>query len=174
MTSFIRDTIQGAQFHITIVKTTDSSERGMNPVTMTIISPRKEYWPSRGSNQRPPVLKSATLPTFFPTSPLIISVVRKKRTTSMQSKSIGLISLMLLFIIRYTSIAEPHSSVGSVADLRTGGRWFDPRLGQYSFRGLMIVIVTGFIPLSLLSVVLTMVMLESNQWLGKNIVRSAG
>ena len=33
--------------------------------------------------------------------------------------------------------AEPHSSVGSIADLRTGGRWFDARLGQYSFRGLM-------------------------------------
>ena len=30
-------------------------------------------------------------------------------------------------------VAEPHSSVGSVADLRTGGRWFDCRLGQYSF-----------------------------------------
>ena len=41
----------------------DSSERGMNPVTMTIINLRKEYWPSRGSNQRPPVLKSATLLT---------------------------------------------------------------------------------------------------------------
>ena len=39
-----------------------------------------------------------------------------------------------------TSYAEPHSSVGSVADLRTGGRWCDPRLGRYSFRGLMIVI----------------------------------
>ena len=33
----------------------------MNPVAMTIINPRKEYWPSRGSNQRPPVLKFATL-----------------------------------------------------------------------------------------------------------------
>ena len=44
--------------------------------------------------------------------------------------------------------AEPHSSVGSVADVRTGGHRFDPRLGQYSFRGLMIVIATGFIPLS--------------------------
>ena len=43
--------------------------------------------------------------------------------------------------------AEFHSSVGSVADLRTGGRWFDPRLGQYSFRGLMIVIATGLISL---------------------------
>ena len=48
---------------MTIVETTDSDERGMNPVAMTIINPRKEYWPSRGSNQRPPVLKSATLPT---------------------------------------------------------------------------------------------------------------
>ena len=49
--------------HITIVETTDSGERGMNPVAMTIIIPRKEYWPSRGLNQRPPVLKSATLST---------------------------------------------------------------------------------------------------------------
>ena len=29
--------------HITIVETTDSGERGMNPVAMTIINPRKEY-----------------------------------------------------------------------------------------------------------------------------------
>ena len=58
--------------------------------------------------------------------------------------------------------AKPHSSVGSVPLLRTGGCWFDSRLGQYSFRGLMIVIVTGFIPLSPLSVVLTMVMWESS------------
>ena len=55
-------------------------------------------------------------------------------------------------------IMEGRSSVGSVADMRTGGHWFDPRLGHYSFRGLMIVIATGFIPSSLLSVVSTMVM----------------
>ena len=30
--------------YITIVKTKDSDERGMNPVTMTIINPWKEYW----------------------------------------------------------------------------------------------------------------------------------
>ena len=41
----------------------DSGERGMNPVATTIINPWKEYWLSRGSNQQPPVLKSATLPT---------------------------------------------------------------------------------------------------------------
>ena len=38
-------------------------ERGMNPVANAIINPRKEYWLSRESNQRSPVLKSATLPT---------------------------------------------------------------------------------------------------------------
>ena len=49
--------------HTTIVKTTDSGERGMNPIETTIINPRKEYWPSQGSNQRPPFLKSTMLPT---------------------------------------------------------------------------------------------------------------
>ena len=49
--------------HITIDETMDSGERRMNPVTMPIISPRKEYWPSQESNQQPPVLKSYTLPT---------------------------------------------------------------------------------------------------------------
>ena len=47
------------------------------------------------------------------------------------------------------------------ADLRTGGRWFNPHLGQYSFRGLIIVIVTGFIPLSPLSIVLPIVLWEA-------------
>ena len=41
----------------------DSCERGMNPDAITIINPRKEHWPSRESNQRPPVHKSATLMT---------------------------------------------------------------------------------------------------------------
>ena len=70
--------------------------------------------------------------------------------------------------------SEPNSSVGSVADLRTGGRWIDPRLGQYSFPGLMIVIATGFIPLSPLSVASTMVYVGKQRWFGKNIVRSTG
>ena len=38
----------------------------------------------------------------------------------------------------------------------------------------MIVIVTTFIPLSLLSIVLTMVMWENSKWLGKNIVWGTG
>jgi hypothetical protein len=36
-----------AASHITIVETMDSCGRGMNPVAMIIINPRKEYWPSR-------------------------------------------------------------------------------------------------------------------------------
>ena len=35
------------------------------------------------------------------------------------------------------ALDESHSSVGSTEDLRTGGRWFDPQLGQHSFRGLL-------------------------------------
>ena len=61
---------------------------------------------------------------------------------------------------QYVTPRPMAQSVTSVADLRTGGRWL---LGQYSFRGLMIVIATGFIPLSPLSVVSKMVMLESSQ-----------
>ena len=53
---------------------------------------------------------------------------------------------------------EPHSSVGSVGDFKTAGGWFDPRFDEYSFRKLMIVIAIGFIPLSPLYVVSTMVM----------------
>ena len=113
---------------MTIVETMDRGERGMNPVTMTIISPRKECW----------------------------------------------LCLWLNSDLLFSSIPEPHSSFGGVSDLRTGGCWFDPWLGQYTFGGLMIVIATGFIPLSPLSVLSTEVMWESSQWLGKNIVQSTG
>ena len=68
----------------------------------------------------------------------------------------------------------PHSSVGSTEDLRTGGCWFDPQHGQCSLCGLMIVIATGFILLSPLSIVSTIVIKESSQWLGKYNVQSTG
>ena len=42
----------------------------------------------------------------------------------------------------------PHSPFGSLQDMRTGGHWFSPHLGQNSFQGLMIVIAIGYIPLS--------------------------
>ena len=51
----------------------------------------------------------------------------------------------VLFHAKHLLVAEPHSSVGRVADLSSLGRWFDLRFGQYSFRGLLIVIETGFI-----------------------------
>ena len=62
-----------------------------------------------------------------------------------------LIKFAMYFQAVQVVIAGPHSSVSSIADLRTG-HWFDPRLSQYSFLRLMIVIATGFIPLSLLAV----------------------
>ena len=34
--------------HVTVDETTDSIERGMNPLAMTLINPLKEYWPSPG------------------------------------------------------------------------------------------------------------------------------
>ena len=40
-----------------------------------------------------------------------------------------------------------HRSVSNVKKLRIG-HWFNPRLGQCSFQGLMVVIATEFIPLS--------------------------
>ena len=43
--------------NINIVKTMDNQEKEINPVTITMISPQKEYRQSRGSNQQPPVLK---------------------------------------------------------------------------------------------------------------------
>ena len=43
--------------------------------------------------------------------------------------------------------------IRTIANLRTGSRWFYPRLGQYSFSELMTGIATGFIPLSLVTTV---------------------
>ena len=37
----------------------------------------------------------------------------------------------LNFCMSTNHSAEPDSSVSRVADLITGGRWFDPRLDQY-------------------------------------------
>ena len=79
--------------------------------------------------------------------------------------------IFCLCVVLIVFVAKPHSSVGSLQDLRAGGPRLDPRLGQYSFRRLMIVIATGFIPLSPLSIVSVIVMWEISQWLGKNIVR---
>ena len=74
-----------------------------------------------------------------------------------QDQSARMCSLILLYTLHktkskmandmirlnlFTIYLLPHSSVGSVADLRTGGRWLDPRPGKYSFRGFMIVIAT--------------------------------
>ena len=53
---------------------------------------------------------------------------------------------MLSFHIKFKT--EPHSLVGNFAGLRTEDQWFGPRLRQYYFCGLKIVIETAFIPLT--------------------------
>ena len=74
--------------------------------------------------------------------------------------------LMLYFLFGIEP--NPYSSIGSLPDLRGfGSLWFHPRLGQYSFQGLMLVIVTGFD-------VLTMVRWDNSHWLGQNTVQSTG
>ena len=79
-----------------------------------------------------------------------------------------------MFFTFFNKTPSSHSSACSMKDLSTGSRWFDPLFGQYSFPGLMTVIATGFIPLSLLFTASTMVMWESTQGLGKNIVQTTG
>ena len=85
-------------------ETTDSGARGMNPVALTIINPRREYWPSHGSNQRPPVLKSATLPTELWGSAHLIGLVRCMYLTLiiylLDAKSIDLLFCSKTFFLK--------------------------------------------------------------------------
>ena len=63
LTSTLYDIRSNLLSHRNIVLTMDSGERGMNPVSLTIINLCKKYWLSWQLNQRPPFLKSCTLPT---------------------------------------------------------------------------------------------------------------
>ena len=60
--------------------------------------------------------------------------------------------------------SSPRTSVRNIKDLRTCGRQFNLQISE-------IVIVTGFSPLSLLSIVSTMNIWESSHWFEKNICR---
>ena len=77
-------------------------------------------------------------------------------------------------ICKCFQFAKSHSSVGSFVDLRTGGYWFDPRLDQYFFLRIDDSHWDRTHPLLPLSIVLTVVVWESIQWLGKNIVQGTG
>ena len=68
----------------------DSFETGMNPVTMTIISPQKKYWPRWGSNQQLPVLNSCTVPNE------LCSLAKK--TLSLKREIVYELNVILLFI----------------------------------------------------------------------------
>ena len=60
-----------------------------------------------------------------------------------------------MFLCSSAWILGPLSSVGSGQDLITGDHWFDPS-SAISFWAIMTVIATRFIPLLLLTIVLTM------------------
>ena len=47
--------------NIAIDETMIKAHRGVNPVTMTTINPRKEFLQGRGSNQRPRILLSSPI-----------------------------------------------------------------------------------------------------------------
>ena len=86
-------------------------------------------------------------------------------------------------IIMLTSISPIHKMIPEgissctkpvPMNLRTGGRWFDSRLGHCFSGRLMIVIATGFILLSPMTNISTMVICGSSQWLERKTVRSTG
>ena len=83
----------------------------MNPVAMTIINTRKEYWPSCGSNQRPPALKSAKLPSELWGSAEVMRFVQCRRNTLIEDAgyNYGIFSFLHYFIVPeafYTSIEK--------------------------------------------------------------------
>ena len=89
--------------HITIVKTMDSGKSELNSVALTIISSRKEYWPSRWSNQRLPFLKSCRLPSEVcslgdPGSTHVLSVYSSLYDTSLTAKILSVCGIVKRYI----------------------------------------------------------------------------
>ena len=117
---------------------------------------------------------------------LYIRLTTRKNKTFLYSCQYPLTILNTIFLIWHTiakgqpiyyytnSTTEPQISVGSFTDLRTGGRWFDYRLGQYSFRGLIMVIATGFILSHRCPLFRQWLSGKAASGLKKNIVRSTG
>ena len=149
------------------------------------INPRREYFPCRGPNQRPPFLKSCALPTELLSSAFLLlpPLLLPPFLTVVNAAHFFIIihvvfQLLLLFIFAVYAVHCCCCFYGGHRHRRRccwGGRWFGPLLGQYFLQELMVLTSTGFIPFSSpLSVVSTMAMWESSQWLGKNIVRSTG
>ena len=99
-------------YHIIIVEILDSSVRGINSVAIIIINPRKEYWPSRGSNQ----LKSDALPTEL--LDWLSSDLCNKRSMTNQC------SIKDLWLVHGASIFPPTTmffTLSKVGSIKTGG-----------------------------------------------------
>ena len=69
---------------------------------------------------------------------VIGSVLKQVENAGMAT---SIFSFSINFFVMPTSKAE-ESTYCVAKDLRTGGPWFNPRLAQYSFQVLMIVIAT--------------------------------
>ena len=83
----------------------DWGERGMNPVALTIIHPRKEYWLNQESNQRPPVPKSGMLQSELWGS--VLSNLDLPKFSCETGKSISVIPNVFFIIQDFISII-PH------------------------------------------------------------------
>ena len=103
--------------HSTIVETTDSSERVMNPVAMTIINPLKKYLPSRGLNQQPLVLKSAKLPTeLWGLAPWQQNLEQTTLRTSVQSRTMTNIGEIPEYLTHYQRKILNQTNMGAFAE----------------------------------------------------------
>ena len=72
------------------------------------------------------------------------------------------------------SSPSSYGSLGSIEDLRTGGRWFEPLAWPIFFLNVGDSHCNRIHPALGFSIFLTIFLWESRQWLGKNIVQSTG
>ena len=68
-------------------------------------------------------------------------MAKQLNSKNLQTAIFKVTNMSIFFFDRVENIAGKgfNCSVGSIQDLRTGGCWFDPDVGQYSFVGLMII-----------------------------------
>ena len=123
--------------HITISETMDIGERGMNPVAITIINFRKEYGPRKGSNQRPPVLKSLMLPNGLCGLDLLFSITPCENNNWNENIVISTITISL----HSTNICTSHLHEWNSQEwnLFTQAGFFlkEARRGQHQYYGFL-------------------------------------
>ena len=96
----------------------DSSERGMNPVVMTLIIPRREYF--RGSNHRSHFLKSCPLPTDYTGWPSLYKFstcsVRHFLNSLPNDRTLNLLKRQTLILSKFKAFADDNLNVSDIAN----------------------------------------------------------